>query len=146
VYAGDPDVLTKVEKRTKVAGTVGAAADKLQAVPEQISQVRAGLGCSLPVTVSALGVSMAIAVITIPPGLSRTLPGIRFGLAHTTSARRYQPSALHVLASALQFAGIMPSQGPAWYVALQAVVGLIQVVIALAMLAGYRKAGVWGTC
>jgi hypothetical protein len=29
-------------------------------------------------------------------------------------------------------------------VALQAVVGLIQFVIALAMLAGYRKAGVWG--
>lgn len=46
--------------------------------------------------------------------------------------------------AALQLAGIMPRQDPAWYVALQAVVGLIQFVIALAMLAGYRKAGVWG--
>jgi len=52
---------------------------------------------------------------------------------------------LHAPASALQLAGIVPRQGPAWYVALQAAVGLIQFVIALAMLAGYRKAGVWGT-
>jgi hypothetical protein len=51
---------------------------------------------------------------------------------------------LRVLASALQLAGIVPSQGPAWYVVLQAVVGLIQFVIALAMLVGYRKTGVWG--
>lgn len=51
---------------------------------------------------------------------------------------------LHVPACALQLAGIAPSQGPPWYVVLQAVVGLIQFVIALAMLAGYRKAGVWG--
>jgi hypothetical protein len=29
-------------------------------------------------------------------------------------------------------------------VVLQAVVGLLQFVIALAMLAGYRKTGVWG--
>ena len=49
-----------------------------------------------------------------------------------------------VPASALQLALIVPSQDPAWSVVLQAVVGLIQFVIALAMLAGYRKAGVWG--
>ena len=47
-------------------------------------------------------------------------------------------------AATLQLGGIVPRQGPAWHVALQAVVGLIQFVIALAMLAGYRKAGVWG--
>ena len=47
--------------------------------------------------------------------------------------------------AALQLAGIMPSQGPGWYVVLQAVVGLSQFVIAMAMLAGYRGAGVWGT-
>jgi hypothetical protein len=51
---------------------------------------------------------------------------------------------LRVLASALQLALIVPSQDPAWSVVLQAVVYLIQFVIALAMLAGYRKAGVWG--
>jgi len=38
----------------------------------------------------------------------------------------------------------MAYQGPGWYVLLQLVVGLIQFVIALAMLVGYRKAGVWG--
>ncbi len=51
---------------------------------------------------------------------------------------------LRVPAAALQLAGIVPSQGPVWYVVFQAVVGLIQFGIALAMLAGYRKAGVWG--
>jgi hypothetical protein len=48
-------------------------------------------------------------------------------------------------AAAVQLTGIVPHQGPAWYVVLQAVVGLIQFVIALAMLAGYRKSGVWGS-
>lgn len=51
---------------------------------------------------------------------------------------------VRVPTSVLQLAGIMPSQDPAWYVVLQAVVGLFQFVIALGMLAGYRKAGVWG--
>ena len=51
---------------------------------------------------------------------------------------------VRVLTSALQLPGIVPSEDPAWYVVLQAVVGLIQFGIALALLAGYRKAGVWG--
>jgi hypothetical protein len=51
---------------------------------------------------------------------------------------------LHVLNSALQLAGVMAYEGPGWYVLLQLVVGLIQFVIALAMLAGYRRAGVGG--
>lgn len=44
----------------------------------------------------------------------------------------------------LQLVGTVQRQAPAWYVVLQAAVGLIQLVIALAMLVGYRKAGVWG--
>ena len=51
---------------------------------------------------------------------------------------------VRVPAAALQLAGIMPRQGPAWDAGFQVVVGLIQFVIALVMLAGYRKAGVWG--
>lgn len=39
---------------------------------------------------------------------------------------------------------IVPGQGPAWYVLFQAVIGLTQFVIALGMLVGYHKAGVWG--
>ena len=46
--------------------------------------------------------------------------------------------------AALQLTGVVAGQGPAWYLVLQSVVGLAQFVIALAMLAGYRKAGVWG--
>lgn len=51
---------------------------------------------------------------------------------------------VRVPAAALGLAGIVPSQDSVWDVVLQAVVGLIQFVIALAMLSGYRKAGVWG--
>jgi hypothetical protein len=51
---------------------------------------------------------------------------------------------VRVPTAALQLAGISARQDPAWYVVLQAVVGLTQFVIALAMLAGYRKAGIWG--
>lgn len=51
---------------------------------------------------------------------------------------------VRVPVSALQLAGFMSRPDPAWYVVLQALVGLIQFLIALAMLTGYRKAGVWG--
>jgi hypothetical protein len=51
---------------------------------------------------------------------------------------------LRLPASALQLVGLIPMQDPAWYVVLQAVIGLIQFVTALAMLFGYRRAGVWG--
>jgi len=44
----------------------------------------------------------------------------------------------------LPLVGVMPGEGPIWYVLFQMAIGLIQFVIALAMLAGYRKAGVWG--
>jgi len=51
---------------------------------------------------------------------------------------------LRLPASALQLAGILPASGPAWYEAMQGAIGVVQLLIALAMLAGYRKAGVWG--
>ena len=44
----------------------------------------------------------------------------------------------------LELAGKAASQGPAWYVVLTAVVGLIQFGIALALLVGYRRSGIWG--
>ena len=47
-------------------------------------------------------------------------------------------------ASALELAGMVPASGPAWYEAVQGGVGAVQFLIAIAMLAGYRKAGVWG--
>jgi hypothetical protein len=51
---------------------------------------------------------------------------------------------LRVPASVMQLVGDIPAQGPPWYVVLQAVVGLTQFFIALVMVAGYRKAGIWG--
>jgi hypothetical protein len=51
---------------------------------------------------------------------------------------------LRLPVSALQLAGIMPASGPTWYEALQGVIGLVQFLIAIAMVAGCRKAGIWG--
>ena len=51
---------------------------------------------------------------------------------------------VRVLASALQLMNVLPAGGPGWYVALQAAIGAVQFVVALAMIAGYRRAGAWG--
>jgi hypothetical protein len=52
--------------------------------------------------------------------------------------------ALRLPASGLQLAGVLQATGPVWYEVLQAVIGVVQFLIALAMVRGYRKAGVWG--
>lgn len=52
--------------------------------------------------------------------------------------------ALRLPASVLQLAGILPASGPSWYEALQGAIGVVQFLIALAMFAGYRRAGIWG--
>jgi hypothetical protein len=52
---------------------------------------------------------------------------------------------LRVPVSILQLSGVLRAEGPTWYVLLQAIIGLIQVAIGLAMLAGYRRSGVWGS-
>jgi hypothetical protein len=51
---------------------------------------------------------------------------------------------VRVPASALELAGTIPLQGPAWYVVLQGVIGAVQFVIGIAMLIGYRRGGLWG--
>ena len=43
----------------------------------------------------------------------------------------------------LQLAGLMDLEGPRWYAVLQAILGLLQFAIALAMVAGFRRGGVW---
>jgi hypothetical protein len=50
---------------------------------------------------------------------------------------------LRVPAAILQVTGLLPADAPPWYLLLQAVIGLIQFGIGLAMLAGYRRTGVW---
>jgi len=44
----------------------------------------------------------------------------------------------------LQLSGRMAPEGPDWYAVVQGVIGVIQVVIAVAMFAGYRRSGPWG--
>ncbi len=52
---------------------------------------------------------------------------------------------LRVPASGLQLAGVLSAAVPTWYALFQAFLGLVQFAIGLAMLAGYRRAGVWGS-
>ena len=52
--------------------------------------------------------------------------------------------ALRIVASALAVAGVVPMDGPTWYVALQGVIGIVQLAIGIAMLRSHRRAGVWG--
>jgi hypothetical protein len=51
---------------------------------------------------------------------------------------------LRVPVAILQLTGVLAADVPTWYVAFQGVIGLAQVAIGLAMLAGHRRAGVWG--
>ena len=44
----------------------------------------------------------------------------------------------------LELTGRLPQQGPTWYVLFTVVVGVAQFGIGMAMLAGWRRSGVWG--
>jgi hypothetical protein len=52
---------------------------------------------------------------------------------------------LRLPASVLELEGVLPLQGPAWYVALQGAIGMVQFAIGLAMVRGYRRGGPWGS-
>ena len=51
---------------------------------------------------------------------------------------------LRVPVAILQLTGALAADAPIWYVAFQGLIGLAQLAIGLAMLAGYRRSGVWG--
>ena len=48
-------------------------------------------------------------------------------------------------ASVLQLTGVLPATGPVWYMLLQAGIGVVQFLIGLAMISGYRRSGHWGS-
>ena len=52
---------------------------------------------------------------------------------------------LRVPVAILQLTGVLAADVPTWYVTFQGIIGLAQVAIGLAMLVGYRRAGVWGS-
>ncbi len=51
---------------------------------------------------------------------------------------------LRIPVSILELKGLLPGAAPTWYVLYQALLGLLQFAIGLAMVSGYRRAGVWG--
>jgi hypothetical protein len=52
---------------------------------------------------------------------------------------------LRIPVAVLQLSGQMRPDGPPWFVILQGVIGVVQVLIALVMILGYRRSGVWGS-
>jgi len=53
---------------------------------------------------------------------------------------------LRVPASMLQISEVLPTDFPDWYLLLQALIGVAQVVIGILMVVGYRRdGGVWGS-
>ena len=52
--------------------------------------------------------------------------------------------ALRVAASGLALAGVIALDGPAWYVALQGAIGVVQLTIGIAMLRSRGRSGIWG--
>jgi hypothetical protein len=52
---------------------------------------------------------------------------------------------LRVPVAILQLTGVLAASGPTWYVVFQGLLGVLQFAIGLVMVAGYRRAGVWGT-
>jgi hypothetical protein len=51
---------------------------------------------------------------------------------------------LRVPVVVLQLTGIMAADTPTWYLLFQGILGLVQFAIGLCMVAGHRRAGVWG--
>jgi hypothetical protein len=51
---------------------------------------------------------------------------------------------LRIPVAVLELSGQMTPDGPPWYVILQGVIGVLQVLIRLTMVRGYRRSGVWG--
>ena len=51
---------------------------------------------------------------------------------------------LRVPVAILQLTGVLSADVPTWYVTFQGLIGLAQLAIGLAMLAGYRRSGVLG--
>ena len=51
---------------------------------------------------------------------------------------------LRVPATVLTLEGVLPADGPPWYVVYQGFLGVVQFAIALLMLVGYRRGGTWG--
>jgi hypothetical protein len=121
-----------------------------------------------PLVVASLVVIRAVApdvyhqALRFPPGWPGWVPtafllvlAVFIGLLTVGVLRRWRwtfwlilvaflAGVLRVPVAILQLAGALPASTPTWYVLFQGLIGLAQLAIGLAMLAGYRRAGVWG--
>jgi hypothetical protein len=52
---------------------------------------------------------------------------------------------LRIPVAVLQLSGRMTPDGPPWYIVMQGVIGVLQVLIGLTMIFGYRRSGIWGS-
>jgi hypothetical protein len=52
---------------------------------------------------------------------------------------------LRVPVVSLELTGVLAAETPTWYLVFQGLLGAAQFAIGLAMVAGYRRAGVWGS-
>jgi hypothetical protein len=50
---------------------------------------------------------------------------------------------LRRLVAGVQLTGVLAAEGPTWYVVFQGLLSVLQFAIGLAMVAGYRRAGIW---
>jgi len=51
---------------------------------------------------------------------------------------------LRVPVAILQLTGVLAADGPTWYLVFQGLLGVLQFAIGLALVASYRRSGVWG--
>jgi hypothetical protein len=79
----------------------------------------------------------------VPP--PRRLTGAGAARDQPTCAATAAAGVLRVPVAILHLTGVLAALGPSWYVVFQGLLGVVQFAIGLVMVAGYRRAGVWGT-
>jgi hypothetical protein len=68
----------------------------------------------------------------------------RWGWVFWLITLAFLAGALRVPVAALQLTGFLAADTPSWYLLFQGFLGVVQFAIGLTMLAGYRRAGIWG--
>jgi hypothetical protein len=116
-----------------------AAITILAVVPRIYSQTLGAAPGSLPTAETLFGAALSALIAVISFGVVR-----RWRWLFWLILAVFFLGVLRVPVTVLQVTGHLAATGPTWYAVLQAVVGLIQFAIALSMLAGYRRSGIWG--
>jgi hypothetical protein len=92
-----------------------------------------------PVSAAAFFIAVSLLIATGTLGVVR-----RWRWLFWVIQVAFLAGALRVVTSALELAGTIPLEGPRWYVALQGAIGVVQLAIGFAMVATFRRSGIWG--